>query len=297
MDSAALLNPITLVPSDPMRLGVVILPDDRWSVTRERWIAADELGFHHAWTYDHLTWRSLRDSSWFGAVPTLTAAAVATRRIRIGTLVASPNFRHPVPFAKELMTLDDVSEGRLTLGIGAGGTGFDATALGQVPWSPRERADRFEEFVTLLDRLLSQRETTQRGSFYAADEARSIPGCVQQPRLPFAIAATGPRGMRLAATLARTWVVVDGRGAGPELLARLSEACAAVGRDPASLDRLALVGFAERPLASLEAFRDVAGRHAELGYSDLVVHWPRPREPFAGDRAILEAVAAEFLAG
>ncbi|MCU1447941.1 MAG: class flavin-dependent oxidoreductase, partial [Acidimicrobiales bacterium] len=126
-----------------MRVGVCILPELRWPEQRELWKRAEELGFDHAWTYDHLAWRSLRDGPWFGAVPTLTAAAVVTDRIRIGTMVASPNFRHPVPFAKELLTLDDVSGGRLTLGIGSGGEGWDARILGQDPWSRRERADRF----------------------------------------------------------------------------------------------------------------------------------------------------------
>src|SRR5881227_993731 len=132
-----------------VRLGVVILPELRWPAARSLWRRAEELGFAHAWTYDHLAWRSLRDSAWFGAVPTLTAAAMATERIRLGTLVASPNFRHPVPLAKELMTLDDISGGRLTLGIGAGGEGWDATMLGHPAWSRPERADRFAEFVGL----------------------------------------------------------------------------------------------------------------------------------------------------
>ncbi len=87
----------------------------------------------HAWTYDHLTWRNLRDGPWFGAVPTLAAAALVTSRIRLGTLVASANFRHPVPFAKELMTLDDLSHGRFTLGVGAEPEGLNQIAreLGQ----------------------------------------------------------------------------------------------------------------------------------------------------------------------
>ena len=94
-----------------MRIGVLILPEFPWSTARNLWRHAEELGFDHAWTYDHLAWRSLRDSPWFAAIPTLTAAATATERIRLGTLVASPNYRHPVPFAKELITLDDVSAG------------------------------------------------------------------------------------------------------------------------------------------------------------------------------------------
>src|SRR5207237_8214014 len=104
-------------------------------------------GFEHAWTYDHIAWSTLRDSTWFGAVPTLAAAAAITDRIRLGTLVASPNFRHPVPFARELIALDDLSGGRFTVGIGAGGVGWGATVLGQTAWTPRGRAGHFAEFV------------------------------------------------------------------------------------------------------------------------------------------------------
>lgn len=279
-----------------MRTGVLILPDARWAVAAERWRRAEAYGFDHAWTYDHLTWRSLRDESWFGALPTLAAAAGVTSRIRLGTLVASPNFRHPVTFAKELMTLDDLSGGRITLGFGAGGDGFDATALGQAAWSPRERAERFAEFVEMLDRLLSEPATTVSGRFYVAQEARAIPGCIQRPRLPFAIAATGPRGMRLAARHGKAWVAVDSRGAGPELLQRMIEACVEAGRAPESLDRIALLGFRERPLASVEAFRDTGGRYGEMGFTDVVVHWPRASEPFAADEAVLERLAADGLA-
>jgi alkanesulfonate monooxygenase SsuD/methylene tetrahydromethanopterin reductase-like flavin-dependent oxidoreductase (luciferase family) len=278
-----------------VRVGVLILPEERWSAARDRWRTAEELGFHHAWTYDHLTWRTFRDKIWFGALPTLAAAAATTSRLRLGTLVASPNFRHPIPFAKELMTLDDISNGRMTVGLGAGTDGFDALALGNQPWLPRERADRFEEFVALLDRLLKDSATTYEGRFYSAHEARGIPGCVQEPRLPFALAASGPRSMRLAARYGDTWVTVDSRGAGPEQIRRLDEICIETGRDPTSLRRLVLLGFRERPLASIEAFRDVLGRHSELGFTDLVVHWPRIDEPFCGDRAVLEQIAADVL--
>lgn len=278
-----------------MRFGVLVLPDASWSVARERWQSAERMGFDHAWAYDHLTWRSLRDGPWFAAMPTLVAAAAATSRIRLGTLVASPTFRHPVTFAKELMTLDDISDGRVTAGIGAGGDGFDATALRTVAWSRRERTERFEEFVALLDRLLAEPATSYEGRYYIANEARAIPGCRQQPRLPFAIAATGPRGLRLAARYGATWIASDSRGAGRDLVESIVEACAAEGRDPGSLARLALVGHHERPLASVEAFRDVAGRYADAGFSDLVVHWPRADEPFAADIAVLERVAAEVL--
>ena len=191
-----------------MRLGVVILPEHRWPVASRVWRRAEELGFDHAWTYDHLAWRTLRDDPWFGAVTTLAAAATATQRIRLGTLVASPNFRHPVPFARELIALDDVSGGRFTLGVGSGGGGWDAVMLGQNPWSPRERSERFAEFVDLLDRLLTHPAVSYDGRYYRAVEARTYPGCVQQPRLPFAVAASGPKAMRVAASHGDSWVTV-----------------------------------------------------------------------------------------
>lgn len=163
----------------------MILPHQRWHEGgRANWQRAEALGFHASYTYDHLSWRSFRDHPWLGAFPTLTAAAAVTERIRLGTTVTSPNFRHPVTLAKDLVSLDDVSAGRATIGIGAGGVGFDATALGQEPWPRGERTARFEEFVALLDRLLREPEgVTQAGEFYSADEVRNLPGCVQQPRL------------------------------------------------------------------------------------------------------------------
>src|SRR5207248_3255349 len=80
-----------------VRVGIVILPEDRWWAAEPKWRAAEEYGFDHAWTYDHLGWRNLVDGPWFSAVPTLTAAAMVTSRIRLGTFVASPVARHPVP--------------------------------------------------------------------------------------------------------------------------------------------------------------------------------------------------------
>lgn len=283
------------MPAKRLRYGIVILPEDRWSVLCDRWRGAEEYGFDHVWTYDHLTWRMFRDEPWFAAIPTLTAAAMLTSRIRLGTLVASPNFRHPVPFAKELMTLDDISDGRLTLGIGAGGDGWDSTALGETQWSPRERADRFENFVTLLDPLLTQPKTTRQGPFYSADEARALPGCVQRPRVPFAIAAGGPRGMRLAVTFGQTWVTLDGRGAGREQVERLEAICQEVGRAPESLARLVLTGFPRNPLSSIAEFEETAERYAEAGFTDFVVHWPRANGIFNADRAILERIAVDIL--
>ncbi|MEU6369409.1 LLM class flavin-dependent oxidoreductase [Streptomyces sp. NPDC046931] len=288
-----------------MRLSTVILPTRRWSEGGgRRWRHAEELRFHAAYTYDHLSWRSLRDGTWFGAVPTLAAAAAVTRSMRLGTLVASPNFRHPVPFAKELMSLDDLSGGRVTLGVGAGANGFDTTALGRPTWSLRERAARFEEFVGLLDRLLRDSPVSHDGRFYRAHEAYNLPGCVQSPRLPFAVAATGPRGMELTARYGQAWVTLgdprlpDGdeqqfRATITEQVENLDKALAEQGRAAQDIERILLTGFSGgSPLRSVDAFVDFAGRHAELGFTEIVVHWPVPDSMFDADEEIFEGIAS-----
>ncbi|MFJ8138725.1 LLM class flavin-dependent oxidoreductase [Streptomyces sp. NPDC096013] len=298
-----------------MRLSTVILPYRRWHEGgRAAWQRAEELGFHTAYTYDHLSWRSFRDGPWFGAIPTLTAAAGVTEQMRLGTLVTSPNFRHPVTLAKELISLDDISGGRVTLGIGAGGNGFDATVLGQEPWTPRERADRFAEFVPLLDRLLTEDGkdgVSYVGDFYLAHEAHNIPGCVQRPRLPFAVAATGPRGLRLAARHGQAWVTTgdpklyetgtpeQSRQALRDQVEKLGKTCADIGRDADAMDKVLLTGFTPdrgRPLESLDAFVDFAGQHRELGFTEIVIHWPIPDSDFAADEAVFERIAMEGLA-
>lgn len=293
-------------------LSTVVLPYQRWQDgARASWRGAEDLGFHTAYTYDHLSWRTFRDGPWFGAVPTLTAAAAETSRIRLGTLVTNPNFRHPVTLAKDLITLDDLSGGRITLGIGAGTSGFDAAVLGQDPWTPRERADRFAEFVALLDRLLTEPDVTAAGAFYAAHEARNIPGCVQSPRIPFAVAATGPRGLALAARYGEAWVTTgddslfesgtpaQSDAALAHQVERLGAACTEAGRDPASIRRVLLTGFTpERNamLGSFERFVDFAGRHRALGFDEIVIHWPIPDSDFAADQGVFERIATEGLA-
>ncbi len=294
-----------------MRLGVVILPEFRWAAGgREVWRRAEELGFDHAWTYDHLAWQTLRDEPWFGAVPTLTAAALATERIRLGTLVASPNFRHPVSFARELIALDDVSEGRFTLGVGAGGSGWDASMLGGEPLSQRQRTERFTEFVELLDQLLREPEVSYEGRYYAAVDARTYPGCVQRPRLPLAVAASGRKAMRVAATYGDSWVTIGAIAAadrgGPlvagtratqmvgEQIRILEEVCHDIGRDPSSIARIVLAGpLLDEGLSSIEELRDTIGAYEGLGVTDFVVHRPRHHPPYSGDVSRFERVVAE----
>lgn len=273
-----------------MKVGVVLLPDLPWPLARERWREAEARGFSTAWTYDHLSWRSLRDGPWLGTVPLLAAVAAVTDRVRIGPLVTSPNFRHPAVLAKDTMTLDRISDGRLDLGIGAGGTGYDATVLGDRPPTPPQRAERFAEFVDALDVLLREPKSSYAGSWFTAIDSRTEPGCLQQPRVPFTIAGTGPRALAVVAQHAQRWVTYGPVGGDPSAEAwyagvvrqasMLDDVCGQIGRDPASVDRAALVGLDVRwAQESIGAWDDFCGRVTELGFDEVIVHWPRPDDP------------------
>ncbi|TWH21816.1 LLM class flavin-dependent oxidoreductase [Prauserella rugosa] len=192
-----------------MRIGLTILPEHPKAAARDIWAQVEEAGFDHGWTFDHIGWEGLLDEPWYGAVSTLSLAALSTTRLEIGPLVGNPNVRGPVAFARELIGLDELSDGRLTLGVGAGAaTGYDVDAADAPP--PRSRMRRFREFVEFLDRLLTEDRVSYTGEYYTALDARHAPGCRRRPRLPFLVAANGVRSVTLAARQGQGWVTIGG---------------------------------------------------------------------------------------
>ncbi|QNE17170.1 LLM class flavin-dependent oxidoreductase [Kribbella qitaiheensis] len=280
-----------------MRFGITILPEYRWSEAAPKWRRAEELGFDHAWTYDHLTWGGLQDSPWYGTTPTLTAAALVTSTIKLGTFVTSPNFRHPLALTREILALDDISAGRFLCGIGAGG-GIDTIILGGDDLSPRQKVDRLTEFVDLLDTLLTTDGVDYKGEYFETRNGRTLPGCVQQPRVPFIMAANGPRSLRLAAKYGAGWVTTGQKHDGYESwFAGVAELCGRLDDvlDGKSLDRYLSLDNARYALSSAAAFEDAAGRAAELGFTDVITHWPRADGVYGGTEDVLEEVAAEVI--
>ena len=161
----------------------------------------------------------------------------------------------------------------------------------------------------MLDTLLTRPETTETGTFWTAHEARNLPGCVQKPRVPFGIAATGPRGLSLAATHGQAWITTGGSGLPADdsavaasdaalttQLSGLDAACVTAGRDPGSIQRILLTGFTPEKnaiLSSLDRFVDFAGRHVALGFDELVIHWPVGGTEFEADPAVFETIATQ----
>jgi probable F420-dependent oxidoreductase len=199
-------------------------------------LQAESAGFDSIWVYDHLLYR-------FGDNPTagiwecwtlLAALAEATERVRLGTLVMCVPFRNPALLAKMADTLDEISHGRLILGLGAGWHQPEFDAFG-VPFD--HKVDRFEEALQIIIPLLREGKVDFTGTYYSA------PNCELRPRGPSArgpeilIASFKPRMLELTARYADSWNTAWlGRPTGlPDRRAALEAACAKAGRDPATL--------------------------------------------------------------
>lgn len=271
--------------------GVVVVQDVPWPEWRRRVLECEELGYSAVYVWDHLVHRTLADTDpLLDSFGLLTAAAAVTSRIRLGTLVASPTLRHPYVLAKQAMTLDHVSGGRLELGIGAAGVQRDYQALGIDPWSKAEQVERFRETVEAVVALANgARELT--GTHYAGEQLSIAPGFAQDP-LPLTLAAHGPRTLRIAAAYATTWNSITARDVGPdEALAQAKERAelldryaAEAGRDPASIRRSVLLGSNRWPVRrSARDVADAVERYRELGYDDFVLMYPdHPAEAAIG---------------
>jgi alkanesulfonate monooxygenase SsuD/methylene tetrahydromethanopterin reductase-like flavin-dependent oxidoreductase (luciferase family) len=275
-----------------VRFGIVTDQNLPWSTLVERWRMFEALGFDSAWDCDHFIQPSRPTGPYFEAWTLLAALAAVTERIRIGVLVSCNTFRHPSLLAKEALTVDHVSNGRLELGLGAGWYEPEHPMFGIDMPPPVELVGRYREAVELVDALLRNDITSYAGHFYQVREAPMRPRPIQQPRPPLMLAAHKRKMLRIVAEYADTW---NSFGTVDEMRARnaiLDEHCAEIGRDPRTIVR-SLYGWAAMmphdPWESLDAFQDMVGRYAEAGVNEFLIDQPRPEQ-----QAVLERVAAEI---
>lgn len=259
---------------------------------------AEDLGFDHAWLVDHLMdTDGPADHPCLEAWTLLAALATRTTRIRLGVLVSSNTFRHPALLLKEAVTVDHISAGRLTLGLGTGWHVDEHRRYGiDLPEAP-ERVDRFAEATELISLLMRQSRTTFSGKHYRLDDAPLEPKPVQQPRIPLLIAAHRPRMLRLAAQFADQWdtfaempgTATNGVSASiEERIRALDQACRAIGRDPAEIRRSTWTTSAA--LESDAAYAGFVERHRLLGFTDFSVV-----PPASGAEAVLRGVAERVI--
>ncbi|MHA1970785.1 MAG: LLM class flavin-dependent oxidoreductase, partial [Candidatus Thorarchaeota archaeon] len=240
-----------------LRFGAVILQDFPYQELVKLWQKFESLGFDSTWIADHFVNYAHPDSPWLDGWSTLAGLAACTSRIRIGTLVTSIPFRHPAVLARQAMTVDHISNGRLEIGIGAGAPGKidpSYTMTGIDDWPFKERTERLKEQVEIVDTLLSNMKSSYEGMYYQLKDAIMAPGPVQKPRPPLVVAAHVKASLRIAAEYADTWVSFGADfGAPHELIVEntqkrisyLDKYCEKIGRDPGSLRRSLLVFGAE----------------------------------------------------
>ena len=263
-------------------------------------VLAEEVGFDSIWVGDHLLYRP-EDGPPRGpweAWSLLAAIAAVTDKVEIGPLVAATAFHSPAMLAKKAITIDEISGGRLILGLGAGWNRAEFDAFGY-PFD--HRASRFEEAFHIIRRLVKGDEVDNQGRFYRNDRAEIIPAGPRHGGPPILIGSQGPRVLRATAPFMdqwNGWYAWYGNSPHglPELLDKLETACDDVGRDSSDITKTVAVlatlpggkgrihGDAENegkdPLSGSPAeIADILGQYADLG----IAHVQMVLDPITAD--------------
>jgi alkanesulfonate monooxygenase SsuD/methylene tetrahydromethanopterin reductase-like flavin-dependent oxidoreductase (luciferase family) len=241
----------------------------------EQWQEIEALGFDSAWLTDHFM-NDDEDAPIFEGWTALAGLAMATSRIRIGLMVTGNTYRHPSVLAKQAVTVDHISGGRLQLGLGAGWWEREHEAYGFDFPGPGERVGRFAETLDLLERLQAERRTDFSGHYYSTRDTPFAPKSLQSPRLPVTIGCKGPRMLALTAAHAEVWNTRGPVEIVVPRMAALDDACRAIGRDPTTLVRS--VWPYEASFDSVGAMAESITPYREAGFTEIILDWPEEPE-------------------
>jgi probable F420-dependent oxidoreductase len=232
----------------PLKVGVQLPEVERevrWPELLDMTRAIEDLGYDSVWLGEHLLyrWPDRPARGPWEAWSLLAAVAASTSRVEFGPLVACTAFHNPAVLAKRADTIDEISGGRLILGLGAGWNEIEFRAFG-APFD--HRVDRFEEAFTIIRTLLQDGAVDFDGRFYQARDCELLPRGPRPGGPPLMIGSNGPRMLRITAPHVQAWNTwfadIGNEPAGvAELRARVDEACRDVGRDPAAIERTVAV--------------------------------------------------------
>lgn len=213
-------------------------------------------------------------------------------------------FRNPAFLARQALTVDHISGGRMELGLGTGASGeIDASyaMTGTPDWPISERVARFQEVVEIVDQLLCNEVSSYEGQYYQLRDTAMQPPPVQKPRPPITIAAHGPKMLRIAARHGDSWSSMGGFNLSPdELLAvtcqrneELSAYCEEIGREPSTLRRSLLLWPPIREMVheSVDAFTDIVGPYIDGGLNEFILAYPLRDEQLP----VFERIACEVI--
>lgn len=257
----------------PLEFGVVTGQHQlTWPQLVEQWQLAEELGFDSVWLFDHfLTLYGDPDGPCLETSTLLSALALKTNRVKVGVLVYGNTHRNPAILAKELVTIDHVSDGRLIIGIGAGWNEREHRAYG-IPFpSAGERVEMLDEALQVIESLFSQRRTTFHGEHYRLEDAPFSPKPVQT-HVPVLVGGERPKMLRVIARHADLWDTSRPPDRMREGLAQIAEHCAEFGRDPRSI-RVSSSFGADR-LEDAARFEELVRTYRAAGTSQFLFDFP-----------------------
>jgi F420-dependent oxidoreductase-like protein len=249
-----------------------------WDALDRSWQAADQLPiFESGWLFDHFYPLFVEPTQPCLEGWTALAMLLArTSRIRGALLVSAMPYRHPAVLANMIATIDIASQGRLEIGLGAGWFEGECQAYGLALGTMKERFDRLDEGLTVIDSLLTNERTTFVGKFYELHDALLIPKPVQQPRPPICIGGQGEkRTLRAVARHADHW---NAPALDADTFRRkldvLHRHCADIGRDPSTITVSNLLRYdrTDKVLGEIAEFES-------FGVHLCLVSIPSPHDP------------------
>jgi alkanesulfonate monooxygenase SsuD/methylene tetrahydromethanopterin reductase-like flavin-dependent oxidoreductase (luciferase family) len=266
------------VKNTDVTFGISLGPLPPWQTMVEQAKLVEALGFDKLWLPDHFVAPTHPEAPWYECWTALSALAPLSHKIMLGTLVASMTLRNPALLARMAMTLDQITDGRFELGVGAAGSAACHSMTGTPNWQRRERTDRYREFVEILNQMLTNEVTTYHGQYHHIEGAIMRPRPVAKPRPTLNVAAHGPRALRLVGKYGDAWNSYNpGKDLTPEQSSsvirqrgeQISDYAAEAGRDPDQIGRTFLFGWtSDKLFHSMEAFHNTIERYREAGIHD-----------------------------
>ena len=208
-----------------------------WKALLDRTKLCEKLGFHSIWLVDHMWTGQMPDLDHVECLTAMSGLAAATEAIRIGTLVICNSYRNPALLAKSLCTIDQISGGRLEIGLGAGWMAEEYKAYGYQFPSMGERLKQLAEGLEILKQMLTEKRANFQGRYYTVADAINNPKGVQKPHPPITIGGSGEKVMlKLVAKYADRWNCPAGYQSFEQKFNVLKQHCKDMGRDISTID-------------------------------------------------------------